>query len=64
METNEPHHDKVVFPTDAVTVTGLLSDFCRFADSGPHLTIARAGTHDAPNRVRPSAPIWTTSVPA
>jgi len=32
-------------------------------EARPHLTIARAGTLDDPNRVRPTATIWTASAP-
>jgi hypothetical protein len=34
------------------------------AESRPHLTIARAGTLDDPERVKPSSTIWTTEAPS
>jgi hypothetical protein len=34
------------------------------SEARPHLTIARAGTLDEPNRVRPSTTIWTASAPS
>jgi len=33
------------------------------SEARPHLTIARAGTLDDPNRVAPTATIWTASAP-
>ena len=33
------------------------------SEARPHLTIARAGTLDDPNRVVPTATIWTASAP-
>jgi hypothetical protein len=33
------------------------------SEARPHLTIARAGTLDDPNRVKPTATIWTASAP-
>jgi hypothetical protein len=39
--------------------TSVLSE----AEARPQLIIARAGTLDDPNRVRPSATIWTQSAP-
>ena len=76
----------VVFPSEAVTIKGTVSDYTGTADSGnvmhrkfcptcgtplfsqsqarPHLIIIRAGTLDEPQRVTPSANIWTESAPS